>query len=128
MTSKSILMVDDDPTSLEIFRLVLAHAGYKVYSAQNGAEAMTVLLHTGIDLLVTDLYMPGKEGIELIRDIRRENKHLKIIAISGGMSSPLDVSNLLHICQTLGADCTLQKPVAGDVLCAKIRELLQEKS
>jgi two-component system chemotaxis response regulator CheY len=125
--TQQILIVDDDMPSLAIFQAVLTASGYQVHTANNGEIALELLSQHRVDLVITDLYMPDKEGIELIREIRQKDKEVKIIAVSGGMSSPVDVSNLLHICLALGANATLQKPVSGDTLRAKVHELIGEE-
>jgi len=79
-----ILLVDDDELLRPMIRLVLERAGYRVREARNGNDAMRQFAQDQGDLVITDLIMPEKEGLALILEMRRINRKLKIIAMSGG--------------------------------------------
>jgi DNA-binding response OmpR family regulator len=105
------LVVDDEPSVRQLLRVVLEESGYKVIEAGNGAEAIRVA-GVGTDLLITDIVMPDKEGIELIQHFRKSLDHVKVIAISGAA-----YGHYLHMAQMLGADAVFQKPFdIGDLL------------
>ena len=76
-----ILVVDDEKSIRQFFCAVLAQAGYEVTEAANGRQAVGAIRGEKIDLVVTDLVMPGQEGMETIQALRREFPHLKIVAV-----------------------------------------------
>jgi DNA-binding NtrC family response regulator len=83
-----ILVIDDDEQILRTLHQVLEMEGHEVLDAPNGKEGMRIFEEHGADLVVTDIVMPEKEGIETIKELHEGNPDLKIIAISGG-GSPL---------------------------------------
>lgn len=117
-----VLLVEDEDTLLRALEGALARAGFDVTCASDGNEAMTLfhLLHPA--LVITDLFMPGKEGIELIMEIRRRAPDTKIVAISGG--GILLHTDILKCAVKLGADCALPKPFQLDEVVAAARRLI----
>ena len=115
----SVLVVDDEAGIRELFALTLAGAGYEVAEAEDGKAAMAVLGERRFDLLITDLVMPEREGIETIREVRKRWPDLKILAVSGAFGGAY-----LKPAKALGANATLPKPVSRDQLIASVRELL----
>jgi len=103
----SILVVDDNSTLRETLAAVLEDAGYKVFQASNG-KAVADIRHEGVALLITDLVMPEREGIETIRHILREGPNVPIIAISGGTLT--GTADFLAMARELGATAILRKP------------------
>jgi CheY-like chemotaxis protein len=81
---KTVLVIDDDVSFLEIQRKVLEKAGYSVLTAENGAEGLDLLRSNSVAVVVCDIFMPGMEGIETIQAIRKSWPDLAVIAISGG--------------------------------------------
>lgn len=109
----SILVVDDEADVRELLAEILEESGYRVAQAGDGKEAFTRLLEGPVDLLITDLIMPEREGLETIARIRAERPEMKIIAMSGSFEP-----SYLRAAKLLGADRTLQKPFSfDDVLC-----------
>ena len=84
-TRETILLVEDEPAVRQLFMLALTRAGYRVFEARNGQEALKLFDQHGdsIDLLLTDLRMPYMGGAELAQHLRARRKTLKLIAISG---------------------------------------------
>ena len=120
---KRILLVDDVPAVRLSIRAALEAVGYQVQEAGDGKEALDLLDSQAVDLIVTDLWMPNLDGVELLKRLRATNAGIKVIAISGGgMRKPIDVSAALA--QTWGADAVLYKPFDNDDLVAEIRRLL----
>ena len=120
---KRILLVDDVPAVRLSIRAALEAVGYQVQEAGDGREALDLLDSQAVDLIVTDLWMPNLDGVELLKRLRATNANIKVIAISGGgMRKPIDVSAALA--QTWGADAVLYKPFDNDDLVAEIRRLL----
>lgn len=117
-----ILVIDDDGLIRETVRRMLEGAGYEVLEAEDGAAGLRQVTQDPPDLVLTDIYMPGKEGIETIREMRQVSPRLKIIAISG--SSWNSGHDALSSAKLLGADRTLPKPFRREQLLASIRECL----
>jgi len=119
-----ILLVDDDEDFRKMLHKILARAGYQVEDAPNGQAALEIYQARPSDLIVTDLVMPEKEGIETIVEFRRQNPAVKIIAISGGSRITPTVN--LAMAQKLGARRTLAKPFAPQELLDAIAQVLAE--
>lgn len=118
-TRETILLVEDEPAVRQLFMLALTRAGYRVYEARNGQEAIKMFDQHGdsIDLLLTDLRMPYMGGAELAQHLRSRRKTLKLIAISGYAGGAEDA---------MQADF-LAKPFSRDDLLAKVREVLDRR-
>jgi len=116
---RSILVVDDDAGILSFFHDVLVGAGYQVFLASDGDAAVGQCRKTPVDLLITDLMMPGREGIETIRYFRRQIPHTQIIAISGAAEP-----SLLTAAQILGATSVLQKPINPNALVHAVQAVI----
>ncbi|MCB0281634.1 MAG: response regulator [Calditrichae bacterium] len=118
-----ILIVDDEEVILEMLIQMVNREGYEAEGAKNGKEAMKKIAENKPDLLITDLIMPDKEGIELIKDIRASYKDLKILAISGG-NRHIDPMGQLKIARFLGADASLSKPLDRKEFLSVIKNLI----
>lgn len=116
-----VLVIDDDELIRRLFRQMLAQQGHRVVEALDGKEGVALYQKEPADLVVVDLLMPEKDGLETIMDLRRINRHLKIIAISEGL---IDGVDFLPIAKKLGAQYTFQKPFNPEEVQAAIRELL----
>ena len=116
---ETILLVEDEPAVRQLFGQALARAGYRVYEARNGTEALRVFDEHGdaIDLLLTDLRMPYMGGAELAQQLRQRRKTLKLICVSG-YPGGADLE--------IGSDF-LAKPFSRDELLAKVREVLDRR-
>lgn len=122
-----ILIIEDDNEVRDYLESVLTRAGYEVCSAANGMEGVQLFRRVPADLVITDIIMPEKDGIETILDLRHGNEKLKVIAISGGGRS--EPENYLHSARLLGADRTMKKPFTNQEMLAAVADLLsgQEK-
>jgi hypothetical protein len=118
--ASSILVVDDDDSIRNLFELTLTGVGYKVVVAKDGREALARMREQRFDLVVTDLVMPEREGIEIVQTLRKEQPDLKIIAVSGAFGGMY-----LKVAKALGANATLAKPVSKDALLTTVRSLLE---
>ena len=118
-----ILIVEDDEQLREMLTQVLERENYEVLGSRDGEEAIRVLRHSRIDLLITDIIMPQKDGTRLIMETRKDFPDLQIIAISGG-ARHIDPQNPLHIAKKLGAQVTLTKPFKLKDLLGAVRELV----
>ena len=122
----SILLIDDEEPLRVLLKTVLERKAHVVFDAANGLEAREILHREAIDLVITDILMPEVDGIETIRDIRKVNKDLKIIAISGGWSRMRP--DFLPHAQALGADLTLAKPFQPSKLVEEVNNLLGQST
>jgi len=118
-----IIVVDDDADVRVLFSLILTDAGHHVIEASNGEEGTRLYREHLPDVIITDIIMPDKEGIETIRELRRDFPDAKIIAISGG-GSALTGRDALSLAKHLGASSTLAKPFSGQELLDAVQELL----
>src|SRR6266850_2439721 len=120
--SASVLVIDDHEDVRTSLRRILEEAGHRVLEAAEGESALGLLRGTKVDLVVTDLFMPGQDGIVTIRRIRKEYPAVKIIAMSGGgFGGQLD---LLKDAVLLGAATALRKPIGSEELLEAIRTTL----
>ncbi|HXQ53540.1 MAG TPA: response regulator [Stellaceae bacterium] len=117
-----ILLVDDNAELRRTVGRMLTASGHEVLEAGNGNEAMRHLEGAAPALVITDLIMPGKEGIETIIDIRRRGIVTKILAMTG--SDPADKGIYLDAASKLGADAVLRKPFRAAELKAIVDRLL----
>ena len=119
-----ILVIDDEPALRNILRLTLERAGHEVLEAPDGEVGTRILSTEKLDLLITDIVMPNKDGIGTIREARTADPDLKIIAISGGghNSGELDY---IELAQKLGADRAYRKPFKPNEIAAAVDELLK---
>jgi len=118
-----ILVIDDDATIRLSLKLALEDVGHHVEEAANGLKGIDQFRANPADLVVTDIFMPEKEGMELIDEIKRDRPETKIIAISGG--GRMNPDDYLTIARRLGADRTLLKPFDIDLLLDTVDALLQ---
>lgn len=116
----SILLVDDDSSVRTSLQIGLNSAGFQVEEAVDGNQALWKLQHASYDWMVTDIIMPDREGIDLIRTVRRQFPDLRIIAMSGSSRGPTE--GYLKIARLFGAHHTLQKPFAYPELVALLSE------
>ena len=119
--TKRLLVVDDDADMRLTLKLALEIAGYGVEVAANGKEALEAQRRRPADVLITDIFMPEKEGIETIQQIRKDGRGVKIIAASGGGAARLD---LLPLAIKSGADHTIGKPFDQQELLALVQRAL----
>jgi CheY-like chemotaxis protein len=119
-----ILIMDDDDDFREMLKEMLEMAGYEVAEAANGKEGMKVYRAEPADLIVIDIFMPEQEGIETIRELKRDFPDTKIIAISGGGRG--SVFNYLNMVMDFGVAYAFTKPFERDDLLKAIHDLLPE--
>ena len=119
----SVLVVDDEEQVRGLIRVTLEEAGYQVFEGKSGKEALQHFRASPTDLVIMDILMPDKDGLESIMEMRREFPKIKIIAITGG-SDKIGVLNFLDVAKMLGAKRTLLKPFElKDLLEAAAAEL-----
>jgi CheY-like chemotaxis protein len=117
-----ILLIDDDDSVRTMLRLTLTEFGHTVTEARNGKEGLDKFADSHADLVITDIVMPEKEGIEVIVELRNRQPELRIMAISGG--GRIDSQDYLSIARFSGASKVLAKPFSSEELMSAIAELL----
>lgn len=115
-----ILIVDDDPDVRKALGEDLQQKGYQISLAANGQEALNAYREQPADVVVTDIFMPGKGGLELITELHSEFPEAKIFAMSTGLSQRK--ASPLKMAEHLGAKKTFEKPVSTDALLEAIRQ------
>jgi DNA-binding response OmpR family regulator len=118
-----ILIIDDDPQMLNMLGQILKREGYEVVEALDGKEGLKLYRENPADLVITDIIMPGTEGIETIMELQRDFPDVKIIAMSGGGHSYPE--EYLYIARMLGVQKTFSKPIERDELLKVVNELLK---
>lgn len=118
-----VLVIDDDDVIRVMVCRMLTDAGYETVDAADGDKGLHLMTtEPDISLVITDLIMPEKEGVETIRELRDKYPHVKILAISGGGKGGADT--YLKIAERIGADASLKKPFVTEDLLTLVRELV----
>lgn len=125
---KRILLIEDDSAERELFKVALERAGYEVLEAPNGEVGLQMFQQQPCEVVITDIFMPEKEGLETILTLKKDYPSVKIIAISGGgvksrYAGKLGAETALQAAQEFGALHTLEKPIALKKLVAIVNEL-----
>lgn len=120
-----ILVIDDEELARYTVREVLQSAGHEVAEAANGAKGIALQKAQSFDLVITDIIMPEKEGVETIIELKRDFPDLTIIGISGGgRTRNLD---FLKLAEQFGAERVLSKPFTEDHLLECVNSCLSEQ-
>jgi DNA-binding response OmpR family regulator len=117
-----ILVVDDDPLVRASLTDALEESGYNVAEAINGRDGLKALEREPFDLVVLDILMPERDGIETIRAIRKTWTRLPVLAISGGDKTGW--FDFLRMASSLGANDTMAKPFGSSDFVARVERLL----
>jgi DNA-binding response OmpR family regulator len=120
-----ILVLDDEPSILLMIKKMLEKEGHEVDLALNGSEGMELFKKNKHELVITDIIMPEKEGLETILELRKTHPELKIIAISGG--GRIGPQGYLPSAKYLGADMIFQKPLVQKEFVQAVSLLLLKK-
>ncbi|MCM3870341.1 MAG: response regulator [Pyrinomonadaceae bacterium] len=118
-----ILIVDDDDQFRTMLTAVLVRAGYEVQEATDGGQAIKLYGASPTDLVITDLVMPGKEGLEMIVEFKQLYPEAKLIAISGGGRG--GSQDYLTMAKAFGAQRVLAKPFSNREILELISQVLQ---
>jgi YesN/AraC family two-component response regulator len=117
-----ILIIDDEEMVRDVLRQTLEREGYDVQAAADGEKGLSLFEEWQPDLVITDILMPGKEGLETIRELRTADPDVRIIAISGG--GDRGDLNFLRAASMFGAVRTLSKPISRDDLLPMVRDIV----
>lgn len=116
-----ILLIDDETAVREVLARLLTAEGHEVLAVEDGTDAVKYVEEGEIELVITDLIMPGQEGMATIGALRARWPHLPILAISGG--GRLAAGDLLPVARRMGATATLPKPITGERLREAVAQL-----
>ena len=124
MSKRRILVADDDPGIRRTLQIGLEKAGYEVIEARDGEEAARLWREDGVDLIIADIYMPNKSGLQLIMELRAHNSTIPVIAMSdGGRNKNL---NPLIYSEVLGSVRTIGKPFSLEDMMAMVKQELDK--
>ena len=119
-----ILIIDDEPLVRAVLRRILERHGHTVTEAADGRAGLALWRYTPGDLVLTDLFMPGTDGIEVIVQLTRDWPQAKIIAMTGGAKTGDYMSTVASAALVLGAQHLLMKPFTIRTLLAAISSVL----
>ncbi|GAB6093861.1 response regulator [Desulfatiferula olefinivorans] len=117
-----ILIIDDDTQLCAMLKQLLERRGYQVITAADGDEGLALYAREGARLVITDLIMPVREGIETIAELIKSSPDVTIFAMSGG--GRLKPDSYLNLAETFGAIRTFTKPIDRTALLAAVAEVL----
>jgi CheY-like chemotaxis protein len=129
-----VIIIDDEEDIRIVLKEIFVREGFDVAVASDGAEGLNLIRETGADLVITDIIMPGSDGVETAYDIRMEFPKTKIIVMSGGGNTgPLEyeptaiaTNAYLASAEAVGADLTITKPFNRQELIKAVRELTEQ--
>ena len=121
---RKVLIVDDDNAWRQILVRTLEQDGYEVFEAEDGAIGLTICAAQRPELVITDVFMPERDGFEILGELRKAEHRPKILAMSG--SSTEGSLDFLAVASRLGADHALKKPFTPDELKTTVRTLIGE--
>ncbi len=119
-----ILVIDDEYEVRVALRKILARAGHEVVEAANSEEGVRLFLQEPTDLVITDLFVPVKGGLEIIRELKANYPEVKIIVISGSAADFL--RDTTSLAKQYGALRALEKPFSPEEIIEAVQELLEE--
>jgi CheY-like chemotaxis protein len=129
-----VIIIDDEEDIRIVLKEIFVREGFDVAVAGDGTEGLNLIRETGADLVITDIIMPGSDGVETAYDIRMEFPKTKIIVMSGGGNTgPLEyepsaiaTNAYLASAEAVGADLTITKPFNRQELIKAVRELTEQ--
>lgn len=119
-----ILVIEDDFAVRELMLQTLTKAGYDVIAAEDGVQGLNLFKEKNPSLVITDIVMPQKEGLQTIIELRAQAPDVKVIAMSGG--GRYGNGDYLKLARKFGARKTVTKPFMRDEMLAVVREVLAE--
>lgn len=122
----TILVIDDDTRILRAVERVLHADGHEVTTADNGRDALRWFAGKPTDLVITDIYMPDMDGMELVMKLRETFPEVPVIAMSGGSALPKET--VLDASKALGAVVTLAKPLSEEMIRKGVAQALGGKA
>ena len=120
---KQILIIDDESQIRLVLKKMLVREGFSVISASDGKEGMKLFKKDVVDLVITDIIMPEKEGVEVIMELKKDYPDVPIIAISGG--GQFSSKHYLDMAKLLGVNAIFDKPIYKDELLKEVKKCLK---
>jgi YesN/AraC family two-component response regulator len=118
-----ILVVEDEELMRDMLAELFKDQGHNTATASNGIEALKAIEEDNFDLIVTDIVMPEKDGLSVILQTKRDNKNIKVIAISGG-DKTFSGKSYLKIARNIGVERTIDKPFKREKVLQAVEEVL----
>ncbi len=117
-----ILVIDDDPYCVSLLKIAFEQSGHTAFTATNGKTGLQAACDETFDLIITDILMPEKDGLELIIELKKHKPDVKVIAISGG--GVLHSEDCLKMAKLFGAQHVMGKPLDIKKLVELVNELI----
>lgn len=117
-----ILVVEDDPDTAKMLGRILDHAGYICRTVHSYRDALKIASEWVPDGLVSDIGLPGKDGLEVMKTMRKAHPGLKGIVVSGHVQT-----EDMHLSRSAGFDAHLAKPITADQLVTAVRQLFAQE-
>lgn len=121
-----VLVIDDHYAMRQTIREILEDAGHEVFEAPDGLSGIQLQRRNRVDLVITDIFMPQKEGMSTIRELSAEFPDLPVIAMSGGNRDLTAPEGFIDLARRFGARGTLTKPFSVSDLLSEVTRLLGE--
>jgi CheY-like chemotaxis protein len=118
-----ILVIDDNEDMRDLMRVILEGAGYAVEVAPDGEAGLRLQRERAADAVITDIFMPNRDGLETIARLREEHPQVKVVAMSGG-GARVKGDGYLSTAREIGAHVVLAKPFDQDELLRVVRDIL----
>lgn len=118
-----LLVVDDDSALRALVTSLFSHEGFDVMSAEDGDKALRLMASNHFDCVITDIFMPNKDGYELIRDIVKRGNGTKIVALTGMPETAEFGKDCLKIASMLGAHNVIRKPFDFPELLQVVKDI-----
>ncbi len=120
----TILAIDDDETILDVVQAILSQKAHEVLRATNTQDGLAILKERTVDVLLLDMVMPGRGGMDFLMELRRDRPKLPVIVMSGKIRT--DMNPFKALATQFGAVCILAKPFSTDELNDAIEGVLKE--
>jgi DNA-binding response OmpR family regulator len=121
-----VLVIDDEPAMRNMIERIARTEGHEVVAACDGNEGLALCVARRPDIVITDIIMPDREGIETIREMRRAHPSVRIIAVSGAPT--LNGVSFLELAKKAGADAGVQKPFRAAELIAAVKSVNSDQA
>lgn len=122
-SNKEVLIIDDEVELLLLYEKLIQQAGFVTYTACDGEEGLEKFVRYYPEIVIVDIIMPRKEGIETIMEIKQYDPNVKVVAISGG--GEIHALTHLKMAKLLGADYTFKKPLNFDKFLESILDIAE---
>ena len=126
IVAPSLLIVDDNVQIGASLVALFQRGGFLVTSVRSGRGALEYLLRHRVDIVITDIFMPNGDGLELLRELYRRKISPRVVAMTGGEDTGMP--DMLHVARLMGAERVIQKPFEPDKLLQLVREMTESRT